>query len=131
MNRPGGRAATPRSLQRAFLPDYLRALDLILERLKAGHANIQSIEVVSQTAIKLPQSERTLPMALPIRLTPETNTCALRIKITETRRKTARAQKTSDSAGGKNAKRIHLLVSTPRTSSVASVWDLAKLISGS
>ena len=110
-------------------PDYLPALDLILERLRNASAQIVSIEVVSRIAMSMPEPNRILPMKFPIVLSPLTNTSALRINITEMQRQTARTSRAADSSGGNNTKRIQIMISLSK-GKVANVFEFTQLISG-
>jgi hypothetical protein len=96
-------------------PDYLIALELILERLSLGCAVIERIDVVSRHALKLAPQERVLPMRFPIELHPSGDMNALRLNITETQRQTARTEAAKDAAGGNNTKRIRIDIRFPHS----------------
>jgi hypothetical protein len=93
--------------------EYIPALEEILRRLANAEALIEVIQVVSNQAMKLPESQRTLSMEFPIILRPSDNTHALRLNITQTQRQTARTGRAQDAAGGNNTKRLLLRVRSP------------------
>lgn len=95
-----------RGSSKARNPDYLRALGATIARLAKLRSQIAEINITSKHALTLPVESRILPFAYPLSLSPQTDSDALRLAITNKQRSTARTSAAKSTKGGNNNKKI-------------------------